>query len=191
MNTPAHAILNLCLLGRKEKPSLATPILFGAFLPDMPMVFFYGYVKLIQNIPEQVIWSETYFKPFWQNIFDIFNSLPLILVAMAVALFQKSPWFFAFFSSMAFHVFGDFPFHHDDAHRHFLPFSHWRFASPVSYWDPQHYGQYVSLLEASLVLIGSFFLFRRYESKKVKVFVAAVGLIYLLYWGYAIWMWVD
>jgi len=37
---------------------------------------------------------------------------------------------------MALHALFDFPLHHDDGHRHFWPFSEFRFDSPVSYWDP-------------------------------------------------------
>ena len=53
MNTPAHATLNLLLLGRKNRPETAVPIVIGAALPDVPMFIFYAYEKLIQNTPEQ------------------------------------------------------------------------------------------------------------------------------------------
>lgn len=54
---------------------------------------------------------------------------------------------------MAVHCLIDLPVHHDDAHRHFFPFSEYRFFSPVSYWDPQHFGNYVLTVEIVLTLI--------------------------------------
>ncbi|MFT5443587.1 MAG: hypothetical protein ACI8W3_002637, partial [Myxococcota bacterium] len=32
------------------------------------------------------------------------------------------------------HVALDLSLHNADAHRHFLPLSHWQFEGPVSYW---------------------------------------------------------
>ena len=54
------------------------------------------------------------------------------------------------------HLTFDLPFHHDDAHPHFWPFSDWRFTSPLSYWDPAHDGGVIALAEVGLavVLIG-------------------------------------
>ena len=54
------------------------------------------------------------------------------------------------------HLTFDLPFHHDDDHPHFWPFSDWRFTSPLSYWDPAHDGRVIALAEVGLavVLIG-------------------------------------
>lgn len=190
MNTPAHATLNLLLLGRKNRPETAVPIVLGAVLPDVPMMVFYAYEKLIQNTPEQVIWSERYHQPGWQALFDVFNSLPLIMLGMLLAYKLGASRWTWFFASMALHVFGDLPLHHGpDAHRHFFPLSCWRFYSPVSYWHPDHYGGIVSAIEAALVFIGSVFLMRRYESRRLRVLVASIAVFYALYWGYVIVVW--
>ena len=62
MNTPAHAVINLLILGKKEKPQYNLPIVFGGILPDLPMVIFYFYEKFWRGIPEQIIWSESYYN---------------------------------------------------------------------------------------------------------------------------------
>ena len=54
---------------------------------------------------------------------------------------------------MALHVPEDLFLHHDDGHRHFYPLSQWRYSSPVSYWDPNHYGKIVAPLEALAVVL--------------------------------------
>ena len=63
------------------------------------------------------------------------------------------------FLSMILHSLGDLPVHNDDAHRHFFPFSNYRFISPFSYWDRNHYGSIVSLVEMLLVLLSTFRVF--------------------------------
>ncbi|MFQ5543929.1 MAG: hypothetical protein ACE5FY_06210 [Nitrospiria bacterium] len=190
MNTPAHAVVNLLILGQKKRPEEVVPILIGAILPDLPMVFFYFYEKVILKMPEQKIWSDLYFDPDWQIFFDFFNALPILLLALLLATRSAGrKWLVPFFSSMIFHVFFDLPLHNDDAHGHFFPLSDWHFHSPVSYWDPAHYGQIVAPIEVLLVLIGSFVLFRRYPSLWVKSLVGAVGAVYLSYWGYIFLVW--
>ena len=83
---------------------------------------------------------------------------------------------------------GDLPLHNDDAHRHFFPFSDWRFSSPVSYWDPQHYGYWASLVEFSCVLLASIFLYLR--NAVLRPWVASILAIYLAYWMYVYIVWI-
>ena len=88
MNTPAHAILNLFLLGRQKTGEKIIPILIGAVLPDLIILALYFW-HLLLGTPESVIWSVEYFKPGWQAMIDIFNSMPLLLVGMMECLKKK------------------------------------------------------------------------------------------------------
>lgn len=90
---------------------------------------------------------------------------------------------------MGVHVAGDLPLHHDDAHRHLFPFSDWRFESPVSYWDPAHYGGYVAALETLLVAVGCAVLFRRFRTPALRGLVVVLGAVYAFYWGYVFLVW--
>ena len=78
-----------------------------------------------------------------------FNSIPLMLMLIAAGYFlgSRSSVLVLTGASALLHLCCDFPFHHDDAHRHFLPLTNWRFASPVSYWDPRHFGRTFMILE--------------------------------------------
>lgn len=189
MNTPAHAIAGLLVLGRRDRPELDLPILLGSVAPDVPMVWFYFWQKVVRGVPERTIWSESYFEADWQAFFDVFNSLPVLLGCAVVAWRFGRPRLTAFLAAMAVHVVGDLPLHHDDGHRHFYPLSDWRFESPVSYWDPAHYGGIVAPLEAVLVVAGCFVLARRRTSLGARLAIAAVAVVYALYWGYAVFMW--
>ena len=184
MNTPAHSVLNLLLLGRKEKPNLALPILLGSALPDAPTVVFYLWAKLVRGLPEQVIWTQAYYAPRWQAVIDLCHSLPLTLLAFAVAWALGAEVWMALFAGMVLHVPEDLFLHSADAHRHFYPFSDWRFHSPVSYWNPRHYGNIAGPLEALLVLVGSAVLLRRFPSPWIRTLLAGVMVLYVFYWGF-------
>ena len=80
MNTPAHIIVNLLILGKKDEPKPQFVIAADAALPDLPIIAFYAIEKLMWRTPEAVIWTERYYQEGWQNVIDTFNSLPLLLV---------------------------------------------------------------------------------------------------------------
>ncbi len=190
MNTPAHAIVNLLVLSPRRRPDSLLPVAAGALLSDLPMILFYFHHKVVLGTPESIIWTEAYYPPLWQTLFDAFNALPLLVPAAVVAFAfraRAAGWMLA---SMAVHALCDLPLHNDDAHRHFFPFSDWRFESPISYWDPGHFGIYFALVEILLVLLGSVFLVRRHPGRLARGIVGAVGLSYLVYLAYVLVVWV-
>ncbi len=189
MNTPAHAIASLLILGDKKRPEAGLPLVIGALLPDVPIFVFYAYQKLWRGMAEDWIWSEGYYLPIWQAFFDAPNSLPLILIGLLAARACGADLWTALFASMGIHVLGDWPLHHDDAHRHLFPFSDWRFESPVSYWDPAHHGQIVAPFEALLVIAGGLFLLRRYQAKGVRFLIGGTVGLYIVYWAYVVTVW--
>ena len=189
MNTPAHGVINLIILGRKERPEITVPILVGSVLPDAPMVCFYLYVKLLLGMPEALIWSQAYYEASWQAFFDLFNSIPLTVFCMLLAHRLGAVRLGSLSASMALHAFGDLLLHNEDAHRHFFPFLDWRFRSPISYWDPRHYGNVFAPLEAVAVVVGLIVLTRRYTSTVARALTILVIVVYALYWIYALWVW--
>lgn len=189
MNTPAHVILNLLCIGRRDSSNVLTPVIVGAVLPDAPMFLFYFVEKVIRQTPEQVIWRQSYYQSHWQNFIDLFNSLPLMFIGVLIAGWIGSRVGLLLFSSMMLHVAGDLPLHHDDAHRHFFPISNWRFESPVSYWDSKHYGDIVSVLEILVVVVSCIWLFQIYRSRLGKFSIALVGAFYALYFAYVFTVW--
>ena len=189
MNTPSHLILNLCALGHGRPADPGVPIAIGAVLPDAPMFVFYAVEKLVLGVSEATIWTTDYFAPGWQDFFDLFNSLPLLAVGLTVTLITQNRWWALLFGSMVMHCLLDLPFHHDDAHRHLFPFSDWRFASPVSYWDPDHYGQIAAPLEAGLGLAGCAILWRRHPGRASRVGLALLATTYVGFILFAMLRW--
>lgn len=188
MNTPAHAVLNLVVLGRSERPQHVWPILAGGFVPDLPIVVLY-LVEKVRGTSEQLIWSQAYFAPSWQLFIDLWNGLPLIALGFLVARSVGAGGLQAFFASMGLHALCDLPLHREDAHRHFLPLSDWRFESPVSYWDPAHGGLWVTVIEIALVLAASTLILRRFPQRGVRFGVVALVLLYLAYFGFVALVW--
>jgi hypothetical protein len=181
VNTPSHAIINLFLLGKQSLPQANLPIFVGAILPDIPIFLFYGWAKLIARQSEKQIWSETYYKPFWQTIVAIFHSIPLALAGWLIADYFKWESLDILFISLVLHSLGDLPVHNDDAHRHFFPLSNYRFISPISYWDRKHHGAIVSLVELSLVLLATIPVFQLLHSWIGKTLLICINLIYLYF----------
>ena len=190
MNTPAHVVLNLLVVGRGGRTQPWLPVLLGAVVPDLPMVVFYGVERGLLGTPEPVIWGEAYFADGWQLFIDAFNSLPLVLVGLLVAWRTRSVPLQLFFLSMGLHAVTDLLVHHDDAHRHFLPFSAWRFRSPVSYWDPQHFGALFAIAEALFVAAGCALLLRTSRPRQVRLVAGFTAAAYLAFAVFAIRAWV-
>lgn len=180
MNTPGHYILNLALLGKAIAPKNNVAIAVGAILPDVPIFVFYFVAKYVYKMPESQIWSEAYYEPFWQNIVALFHSIPLAAIAVAVCYWLDWKPGVVLGISMVCHSLLDLPVHNDDAHRHFFPFSNYRFISPFSYWDTNHYGRVIAFIEMALVLAVNPIVFGLLNSPRTKGIVIAVDLFYLL-----------
>ncbi|MEL6468446.1 MAG: hypothetical protein AAFQ74_01855 [Cyanobacteria bacterium J06623_4] len=176
MNTTAHAIFNLALLGRKPQPQWNPLIIWGALIPDLAMFVFYFVLKLA-NVPESQIWRVEYYRPFWQDLFDFFNSIPLAVIGLLVMLRMKRTGWALLFGSVVLHCLQDLPLHADDGHRHFWPLSQFRFESPVSYWDPSYYGQIVAPLELLLMAIVSVYVFGRVRSRWTKGLLVVANVL--------------
>lgn len=178
MNTPAHAVINLVLLRGRTGPGTTGPIALGGLAPDLPLVAFYLGQKLIAGAPESEIWRRIYPQPGWQALFDASHSLVLAVPAALAAWRAGRARWAALFASMALHDLGDLPLHHGDAHRHFWPLSDWAWTSPVSYWNPVHYGALAGNLEAVAVAVAAGYLAVTYRAPGERAVVAALALAY-------------
>lgn len=189
MNTPAHAVVGLLAFGPGARRRYAGALLAGSLLPDAPMLVFYAVERIGRGTSESLLWSEVYWHPAWQNAIDLFNGLPLIALGAGAALALRRRAALYFFAAMALHSVCDLAVHHDDAHRHFFPLSDWRFASPVSYWDPNHFGLWAGAFELLLWAGGSAWLLRRSEPPAVRRAAAALLAVGVAYLAFAVVVW--
>lgn len=180
MNTPTHYIFNLVFLSKTIAPNANLAITLGAILPDVPIFIFYGVAKLIYQLPEREIWGTAYYDPLWQILIATFHSFPIAGIGLILCLYCKFESGAIFCSSVIVHSLLDFPVHHDDAHRHFFPFSNYRFISPISYWNPAYYGQYVALGEVLFVVAVSPIALSLLQSGIAKGIIIFIDLLYIL-----------
>ncbi|MFT6158803.1 MAG: hypothetical protein ACJATT_001533 [Myxococcota bacterium] len=188
MNTQTHAIFNLAVLGTARRPELILPILVGGVLPDICMFGFYAVQKIL-GTPEATIWGLSYFQPRWQAFFNAFNSFPLITALLLVAVVANWPRVTALLASMELHCLGDIFLHHDDGHGHFWPLSSWHFESPVSYWDPEHYGLFWIPIELVLYAGCLAVLWRRHPSRRARVGVGLAAAIPPMFITFVLTVW--
>ena len=154
MQTPSHVAISLFIWRKVPDWRSTLAVVFGATLPDLTMFLFYGYQKIIGSA-EADIWGKYYFRGEWQNLFDWFNSIPLFLAVAIICRWGNYRIGFLIAASALVHVVCDLPLHNDDAHRHFLPFTNWRLISPVSYWDPEHFGIFAMIAELIIAVVAS------------------------------------
>ncbi|WP_299624635.1 hypothetical protein [Pelagibius sp.] len=172
MNTPTHLLIGAAVLARPAEDAAArrrnAAILIGALVCDAAIFILFAWARLLQGISEHRLWSEVYWQEPWQTLVAIGNSIPLYLGLLIFGLVARSQIAIVFAAAALLHLAFDLPFHHDDAHPHFWPFSDWRFHAPLSYWDRDHHGQLVSLAEIGLAVVLIVFLWRRFASRLVR-----------------------
>ena len=172
MNTPTHLLIGAAVLARPQDGGSARwrnwAVLAGALLPDAAIFFLFAWARLFQGVSEQDLWSRIYWSEPWQSLFAIFNSAPLYTVIVLIGLAARQTWLALIGLAALLHLAFDLPFHHDDAHIHFWPFTDWRFRSPLSYWDENHHGDWVALAEVALSLGLILLLWKRFENRIVR-----------------------
>lgn len=162
-------------IGRWDLPSLRTgATLLGSFMPDVPLTLtgilfmvidrIQGNAAGFESNPQQSwtgwLFDYAFFHLWWVKlIHNLFHAPLLILLSMAVGyrMWQNGKtqggWIFWFAASCLLHTAIDIPLHNDDGPLVFFPLD-WetRFHSPLSYWDPRHYGIPFAIFEHLLIL---------------------------------------
>ena len=180
MTTHSHAILNIALLSKRDKPFLHRYAFIGAVLPDLPLFIFFIIESIIRKTPEAELWGSLYFTEAWQNFFDIFNSVPLILILLGIGYYLLNSEKITIFAwSLLIHCAFDLLTHNDDGHHHLYPLSDFAFESPISYWDRDHYAGIVAPIERVVFLIASIYLFPRLKTRLARWCLIIVNILFI------------
>ena len=178
---PARALAD----GRPNRwPRVRTgALLIGSFLPDLPLILMTvaaialdiqsGVFRQIQNGPPSAsggssltmrLFDVYFFENPWVIAFhNLFHSPVLLALYLLIGYglwrrgIRGGDWFFWLAAAAMFHTLLDIPLHTDDGPLLLFPLNwRWRFHSPVSYWDPAHYGRewaaFEHLLDLGLLL---------------------------------------
>ncbi len=155
-------------------------VLLGAVLPDLPVLAFYFVCRFILGLSDETIWKDVYYRDRWFNLFATFHSIPLTAGLCVLGVVVGTPWVALLGASMCLHNIADLPLHAKDAHRHFFPFSNYRFKSPISYWNPTHWGRVVAAGEMMLVVAGSVYLYPALITPWAKPVLVIVNVVYVV-----------
>ena len=185
MQTQTHALIGAYFFGKRDA-TLLTAAAVGGMVPDLPM-FTIVAALLASGRRGQEIFGHDYFQPWWQHINGLAHSLilwPLMLVSALVAGRARPaarwPAILLAVAAAGFaHACIDLLCHRDDAHMHFWPVSSWKFMSPVSYYDPAHFGGAMMMLEAGLGLFMAWRLFEIARRRWSRGLIVLVTLPYL------------
>lgn len=174
MNTPTHILVSAVLLAKPNGDEGADhtwrniAAIAGSLFPDLSLYIMWGGAKFIFGIPDRVIFGQMHFSPFWQTLNAISNSVPVFFAILLFGIVRKSVVATVFGISALLHMALDFPFHNSDAHRHFWPFSDWKFHSPISYWNTRFHGEIVGYVEIAVVLVLIAILWVRFKDWWVR-----------------------
>ena len=181
MTTQSHAILNIALLSKRDKPFLHLYACIGAVLPDIPIFIFFIVESVIRKTPQRELWGSLYFTESWQNFFDIFNSVPLILILLGMGYYLlNSDRITVLAWSLLIHCAFDFLTHHDDGHHHLFPLSNFVFASPISYWDRDYHANIFAPIERIVILAASIYLYPRLKTRLARWSLVIVNVLFIV-----------
>jgi len=187
--------MTLAIKKRRDQtgsPTHGAAFLLGSIMPDIPLTLFtvayFVYWRWFTDRSE-FIFGPTYDAIYFENPFmiaahNLFHApVPILCIGLTgYWLMQRtnqgsgtqSTWwgraFFWFAVACAFHSIVDILTHHNDGPLLLFPFN-WqvRFISPVSYWDPDHYGDIFSVFELTLdVAILAWLLWLWWSNRRIQ-----------------------
>lgn len=152
---------------KQKMPVHTKGFLLGSVLPDIPLFFLsIGYIVYYRWI--NPAGTQGFFSRFDQHFFNDplwiiphnFFHAPFILFAMLIVGYlgmrREKKWasfLFWFAVGCTIHTTIDIFTHNNDGPLLLFPFNwKYRFASPVSYWDPHHFGGAFTVFEYALDL---------------------------------------
>jgi hypothetical protein len=172
MQTQSHWLMTAWLnqaLQRRQVRVQSRAFLFGSILPDVPFwlltvvgeIYYTWFARTpTGESPMVYLHFRLYFTdPVWIISHNLFHA-PIILLALLLAgwvgVLVGQRWgasLFWFVCGAGLHSLIDIVTHNTDGPLLFFPFDWtYRFPSPVSYWEPAHYGSIFMPLELALDL---------------------------------------
>ena len=189
MNTPSHFIMTAAVdKALPRVPIVKSAFLLGSVAPDLPLwllsigsLIYYHFVQgwtMVETT--RLMFDDLYFhNPFWIAFHNLFHS-PLLLLLGISAVWRSRRnigsthrWWFWFFVACLFHSTADILTHADDGPLLLFPLN-WtlRFHSPISYWDPNHYGRQFQQFELVLDSVLLIYLLKGYICSSLRKFQA-------------------
>ena len=179
MITPSHIIYNWALARTcKITGAAQRAFIVGGFLPDIPAYLFFFVHTCILGTAQNVMWDTLYFDSAWTPFITLSHSFLLWPTLVLCAYLLQKRVLIALALGSLFHSTLDFFVHHSDAYRHFWPLSNWTFQSPISYWEPAHFGTLFTAVDATVVLLLLYWIFYTTTQVRMRRFILLCMLLY-------------
>lgn len=184
MQTQTHALIGAYFFGRRDATLMAAGAIAG-MAPDLPMFAIVAALRTMGHSARE-IFQHDYFQPWWQHINGIAHSLILWPVLLATALVARRQWPSARLPAILLaagaggfaHCCIDFLCHREDAHMQLWPISNWKFVSPISYYDPEHFGVPAMAFESAIGLFMAWRLLAFAQRRWLRCLIVLVALPY-------------
>jgi membrane-bound metal-dependent hydrolase YbcI (DUF457 family) len=179
VETYSHALFTgvLARYGFKASPAATTASVVGAVLPDVPAFIATAYYwNSRDSMPRKELIDAIYLAgPFGTTGILLHSLVPVGLLLGLYWLLKLWRWdrlkiWLWFLIGWVGHTLVDFFTHSNDARPLFWPISDWRWASPISYYDPLHYGREFFLAEHGAVLLVIVLLLTRWIMRRGRPF---------------------
>lgn len=182
MITSTHMLMGALATTRPKMPGWLIALGWaGGFIPDASMFVMAGAARWIMA-PGINLWRKPdglYWVDPWQTLSDVSHSIPLwgVLCLIGYLIWRRSAgwvhWLglgmLVFSGGALLHSVSDFLVHTDDAHAHFLPFTNWRFHSPISYYQPAHFGREFGVVELAFCIAAAYWIVRQFKQWPVRI----------------------
>jgi len=173
MITTTHVVVNALAVKiptLKKVISKPKAFIFGGLAPDMFLyiasIVMFSYYSLTTNLATDEIFDYIYNDLFFNNIYWLIGQnilhAPFVLIGLyfAAKKFKKYKHVLQSFALGAgLHTVIDVFTHHNDGPLVLFPFNlSYRFSSPISYWDPAHYGNILAPIDLTITVVGGLIL---------------------------------
>ena len=177
MNTLTHILVGTAVASR---PKLTLGLMMAAFggavFPDVSMVAMVVWESFIMGVSEAELWDVAYYREPWVTYSAMTNSFFVYGALALVGWWRSLPLLMVFGLSACLHFAGDIFLHYDDGHAHFWPVSSCVFYSPVSYWDPRHFGIWWMAVEVVFAVGLALYLWRKGQSLGFRVYIGSLAV---------------
>lgn len=184
MQTPSHMLIAAAAVLPLRRRHLNIPmaaVVVGAALPDLPFflltlageIYFRWWAPLPSDgsVMEYLHFTLFYTDPLWIISHNFFHSLIINTLLLAGGWWwmrrgsRRGSILFWLAASMLLHVGIDILTHRSDGPLIWFPINwHYRFASPVSYWESAYFGQAFMLFEYTLDAVLAIWLALKYRA---------------------------
>jgi LexA-binding, inner membrane-associated putative hydrolase len=127
----------------------------AAVAPDLPYLVLLGYYSLclrVNGFADLGAWDLAWRSPIVCALHSFVPWAFTTIIASLVCRQELRHWLLPVWAGWLSHVVIDMFTHRSDGYPIFFPLASYRFATPVSYWEPTYHGRIFALIDTTLMV---------------------------------------